>query len=165
MKPIFNLGDLGYVARYGNTTRKVSCPVCFGGKTILCILGDGENVTIGCSYCAYGYESPIGFVDEWTEDIDISTIIIDRITLENSGYEYNGQKNVFKTESEARAHGEILKKDHLDYLQNQTQWKKEYEKKSWSWHIGYFKKQIKDAEEQIKYAKEKLRYAEINAKV
>lgn len=170
----YNIGDKVWYAKRQSKKEKVTCPECFGKRYLTVILGDDSKVTIDCAGCTAGYNSPTGYVTYYKRDIDVSKVTIGgiRITCDCVEYEINKTScscNIVKDsdifwgriEAEVRAkelaeewNKEQLAKIHRKVKNNHT----------WSWHVHYHRKQIRDAEKTIEYATKQLNVAKDKAK-
>lgn len=158
---MFNIGDKVWIAKVCNSEKWVTCPDCFGGKTLKVILGDGTELTIPCVGCAPGLEFPRGVIRqyEWGPSVEPSTITGMEITLKNTEYHFScwriDAENVFATKEEAESRAAELAqtKAQEDAIAFQ---KKDKPTRDWAWHVHYHRRQIRDAEKTIAYAQAKL---------
>lgn len=171
---VYNIGDKVWHATCKTTLTKVTCPECFGKRYLTVILGDDSKVTIDCAGCASGYDPPKGYVTHYEHGADVSLVTIGRVEINPDHVEYGfnrvgGCMNIakdtelFSTKEEAEIRAKQLSeewdKDQLTKIHQ-----KEKHDHTWSWHVHYHRKQIKDAEKTIEYAKKKLDAARIHIK-
>jgi len=162
----YNIGDKIWYAGRKSTEETVVCPECFGKKYLTVILGDDSRVTIDCAGCASGYGPPKGYVTYYKQYIDISPIVIDRVEINREYVEYGFNKtdcscriakdtDLFDTREEAEIRAKELaeewNQEQLDMIH-----RKEKNNRSWSWHVHYYRKEIREAEKTIERAREKL---------
>ena len=75
----FNVGDIVWFAKCGNSFIHKTCTVCYGKLEVEVILGNGDTVKIPCSFCGKGYEAPCGTVTEYEWVSAPETIQIDQV--------------------------------------------------------------------------------------
>ena len=169
---MYQIGDKVWYANRESIQEKVTCPECFGKKYLTVILGDDSKVTIDCAGCASGYEPPKGYVTYYKQDVDVRLVIIDRVEINPTYIEYGFGRvgcarhiakdtDLFATKEEAEVRAKKLSKEwnkeRLDRIH-----KKEKNNHTWSWHVHYYRSQIRDAEKTIKYANAQLDVAKIH---
>jgi hypothetical protein len=159
MQEIKMVGDYVWIARYElNIVTKV-CPVCYGKKQITLILGNDEKVYPGCTYCVNNF-IPTGYVFENEYVKSVQRVMIESVKFEATLAEINVQyifdtnyliesKHAYETEAEALEYCEILiaEREKNDYTK--AEFIKQDKLKSYSWNVGWYKRQIKDAEKKI----------------
>lgn len=171
---IYNIGDNVWHASRKSTEERITCPECFGKRYLTVILGDDSQVTIDCAGCASGYDPPKGYVTYYKQDIDVKQVIIDglRVTRDYVEYEINKTncscnilKNVdiFITKEEAEVRAKELA-EQWNEEQLAKIHRKEKNHRDWSWHVHYYRRQIRDAKEKIEYATKQLDAAKIHVK-
>jgi len=176
MMKIYNIGDKVWYAGRKSTTESVVCPECFGKKYLTVILGDDSQVTIDCAGCEPGgCQPPRGYMTYYKQDIKVSQVTICKIEIDPTGVEYGyGEYNcgchitkdtdIFDTEEEAEVRAkELAEQWNQEQLARIHQ--KEKNNRTWSWHVHYHRRQIRDAEETIERSKKKLDAATQHAKV
>lgn len=171
---IYNIGDEVWYANRTSVSEKITCPECFGKKYLTVILGDGSQVTIDCAGCASGFEDPKGYVTYYKQDIEVRLITIDRVEINPDYVEYAfdkfgcgchiaKDKDLFLTKEGAEVRAKELadewNKEELAKLH-----RKEKNHRDWSWHVHYYRRQIRDAEKTIEYATKKLEAAKAHVK-
>jgi len=162
----YNIGNEVWYASRKSTREKVICPECFGQKYLTVILGDDSQVTIDCAGCSAGIDPPKGYITYYKQEIDVSLVVINGIRTYPEYVEYEINKtscscniikdtDIFSTRKEAEIRAKELaeewNKEQLDKIH-----RKEKNNHTWSWHVHYHRKQIRDAEKTIEYAKAKL---------
>lgn len=166
---MFNRGDKVWHASFKRILKRVVCPECFGKKYLTVILGDDSRVIIDCAGCSAGYDPPKGYVEYFEHSADVELVTICEVRIYNSiEYGFNHQesldftvhriandKNMFATKPEAEVRAQKLAEEW-----NQEQLAKIHQKKnndrSWSWHVHYYRKMIRDAEQTIEDARVRL---------
>ena len=176
-KPKFNFGDHIYWASFETEEKTVPCPDC-AGKRYNTIILDGETFTIDCSGCEKGYWGSVGYRTTWERKPEVRDGLISGVEQDSQDskvFEYRVRETSFSsyivTEDRAFATKEeaLTASIELAAVQAAEDLKKVTQKtkpdKSWAWHVRYYQKQIKDAQETIdratlqldaarKYAKE-----------
>jgi hypothetical protein len=110
----YKVGDTPWHATYTtNKETRLPCPVCFAKCEVVLTLGNDDQVTIPCGYCAPGYESPRGWVFEnrpyaAAEQVTITSIDITETAAGQERRYYGSShvyrpENLFDTEPEATA--------------------------------------------------------------
>jgi len=172
---IYNIGDKVWYSGRKSTTESVVCPECFGKKYLTVTLGDDSQVTIDCAGCASGYDPPRGYKTYYKQDIEVSQVTICQIEIEPTSVEYGfnsfdrrhyrvKETDLFTTKEKAEIRAKELaeqwNQEHLAKIH-----RKEQNNRTWSWHVHYYRKMIRDAEHNIERAKKKLDAARQHAKV
>ena len=170
----YNINDKVWHASRKSTQEQVVCPECFGKKYLTVILGDGSQVTIDCAGCSLGFDPPKGYVIYYKQDIDVKQVIIDGMRIERDYVEYEINKtscscnivkssHLFATKEEAEVRAKELaeewNKEQLAKIH-----RKEKNNRTWSWHVHYHRRQIRDAEKTIEYATKQLDAAKTHVK-
>ena len=162
----YNIGDKVYWAKYERIDVRKKCPVCFGKKGIIVILGNDEKVKIECDYCNVGLSSATGYIKEYDWVSDISEIIIDgkeiNENLKGKFIEYrygcyilrNDDIFIDKKDAEKRVKEKI--KEAKDEEDKRYQSVKGGKIMKLSWSIGYHRKEIKQAEKNLAYHSSKV---------
>jgi hypothetical protein len=166
---MFNIGDTVFHANYSMGEQWVTCPDCFGTKTLKVILGDGTEYVIDCAGCSHGCTPPSGQVKRYAHSSFIEEVVISGVQQTDKGYEYRSYyhilsgENVFATreEAEARAAELITIKDQEEQERLQ---RKEKDTRSWAWHVHYHRDKIRRAKTEIEYSEKKLGIAITKAK-
>ncbi len=172
----FTIGDTVYCASFERRTKQVKCPDCLGTKALSVTLGDGETTyKIPCAGCSLGFDPPRGFIEEAIYEPRADARLVVGVesnrcadgTIEYSyrfaGNWYADQDRTFSTESEAIRKSFELKAEH-EADENQRLAAKTKDHRKWSWHVHYYRRQIKDAEATIERAQKQLGIAVGKAK-
>ncbi len=163
----FNIGDTVFHATfYPTTTKWVECPVCMGEGRVQVIYGGGKQASIACDYCSLGYTPPTGKVKIYAALAHAEPLVITGVELEAGGkerYNYIDSSELFKTKEEAFKRAEEKAEE---YKKKEVARLKEKEKpnKSWSWHVGYHKREIKRLQKNIDQHQARLEAANLKAK-
>lgn len=170
----YNIGDVVYYPRFEATTDYVVCPDCGGTKTIKCVLYDCSEHNIDCQGCGRGYEHATGRIEVHTrkpiayrgEINGIETLMEDgkTVTYYNLDGAYHLQEHeLFGSELPAKSAATKLAEKY-DAEERARVFARARDDRSWSWHVTYYRKEIRDAEKRIAYATERLNAAKVNAK-
>ena len=163
----FDIGSSAWVASYGNEYERQTCPVCFGKLSVVLILGNGERVTTECEYCGKGYDGPQGFVSEYVERgrVDCHTVTYRECQEDAEGkhWTYRGgvyvfyDHNAFLTREEAEARAAELAADHKREEATRAEHIKHCVHKSFSWNVGYHRRQVQELTRRAEYHAQKAR--------
>jgi hypothetical protein len=159
MQEIKMVGDYVWIARYEPSIVTKVCPVCHGKRQITVILGNDEKVYPECTYCVNDF-IPTGYVTKNEYVKSVQRVMIESVRFEatltetsvqyvfNNNYLIEG-KHAYETEAEAMGYCEILiaEREKDDYTR--AEFIKQDKLKSYSWNVGWYKRQIKDAEKKI----------------
>ena len=171
---MYNIDDTVWHASRDSTEKRITCPECFGKKYLTVILGDDSQVTINCAGCARGYDPPEGYVTYWEQDINVRQVTICKVEvyLDHIEYGFGGSErrhykakdtDFFNTKIEAEIRAQELVKEW-----NKEQLAKIHRKAknnhTWSWHVYYYRKRIRDAKNTIEYAEKQLDAAKTHVK-
>lgn len=171
---MYNIGDKVWHASRESTQERVICPECFGKKYLTVILGDDSRVTIDCAGCASGYDPPRGYVTYYKQFVNVSQVVINKVEVTRDYVEYGSSKgecnyrigrdtDFFSTKKEAEIRAtELAEKWNKEELEKIH--RKEKNNRTWSWHVHYYRSQIRGAKKTIERAKEKLDAAKLHTK-
>lgn len=164
---MFTIGDTVWVA--GQRTKEVfeTCPECFGKRFLTVILGDDSQVQIDCAGCSRGFDRPSGQVSHYETVIgaEVHTITgieqriengLIKVTYRSSNFSLD-EDRVFADKEHALAMSESLKNAHEQDEKNRYENLKHSRTRTWSWHVHYHRKYIRDLEKQMEYHKGKLK--------
>ena len=166
----YKIGDKVWYAQRKSITKTVICPDCFGQRALTVIKGDDSRVSIGCAGCRIGFKDPTGYINYWSQEIDVSEVTIETIEETALKTEY-GFRNCYRTEEtelftnkeDAEKRALVLAEEHNQKeLDNINQ--KEKHNHTWSWNACYHRNCIKNAERDLIYHKAKLEVAKVKAK-
>ena len=176
-KPLYEIGQIVWVAKTTRKSERVLCPVCFGKKVVILELGDGSRIKIDCDNCTQGFNPPTGYVDgDWSWEPNVEgpyTIVSTRVeteedetdilywtrTSEHSKVGFNEDK-VALTYDTAYALAQTMAVDQQEGELKTKREKKEKPHKSYSWHVGHHLRQAALACKEFKHHKEKARFME-----
>ncbi len=170
----YNIEDKVWHATWTSIDEPVTCPECFGKLYLTVILGDDSQVTIACAGCASGYDPPKGYVTYYKASAEVELVTIDRVEINPTYIEYAFNKvgctchiardtDLFATKEEAQIRAKQLEKEHNKQELAKIH-RKEKNHRDWSWHVHYYRRQIRDAEKTIEYATKQLDAAKLHAK-
>jgi len=166
---IRNIGDKVWVASRKSTQESIECPECFGKKYLTVILGDDSKVTIDCAGCSVGYDPSKGYIlyHKLVHDVFFVAIVRVEITPGRVKYYFDdyiaGDDIVFDTKEEARVKAKLLAEE-WNKAELEKVHRKEKNNRTWSWHVHYYRKKIRDAEKDIECSQRTLNAAEEHAK-
>lgn len=153
----YNINDKVWIAQSGQKQVRHDCPVCYGQLFVTLVLGNGDEIKTPCDYCGKGYEGPKGYVleYEWVAE-PRQVVITGKTKRENDGKtEYDFQSydayfhEAYDTKEEAEAKTLQNIKDHEEDLRKNIEWRKSHNHKSYSWHVGYALKEVKEAKRKL----------------
>jgi len=168
----FNIGDIVYSASYGQKTKEVTCPVCFGKLKITVILGNGDSVETDCDYCGKGYEGPKGFIIEYDYIAEAKIFFVDKIevavgkdketrtyySMEPEGYRcVYYEDTCFANKDEALKAAIAIKDKQEEEQRTQARYLKRDIHKSYSWNVGYHMREAKRNRRSMEYHEEQAR--------
>ena len=118
MTKTYKVGDGVWYATFEVREEKVPCPVCYGNKSVIVRLGNGDDVQVECDYCGKGLERAMGFVSEYVQLPRAEYRIITNRSIEETSegevVEYRSTcylldvNKMFTTEEEALSCAETL---------------------------------------------------------
>jgi hypothetical protein len=158
----YKVGDRVWLAGYQQKYIEKPCPICFGKKEVMLILGDGSQVVLPCNYCGDKlFEKPSGVVNDYEYTEEPTPYVIDKMSVESfnnhterhyyAGFLELDNKLVFDTFDEAFAKSvEIKKREELEHITQSEHIKKD-KRKSFSWNAGYHLKEAKWHREKAEY--------------
>lgn len=174
METKFDLHDMVYIGTYERTEEYIDCPDCAGSGSLTVILGSGEQHQLNCNLCndrhyhvagkikqaRYKARCVAGFVKGI--EIDSVGVVKYRISTDQGHNFYSKEKDGIFYSQEA-ALGEAKRMEEVanaDELARDVQKLKSNRK--WSWHVSYYRAQIRDANRTIDHAQHKLGIAKEN---
>lgn len=150
------------------------CPVCYGKCVVTVILGNDDHVQTLCDYCGKGYEGPRGYVveREYTTEVKEITITGKEIRETESGRSVEYRHNSYilhdgiicDTREEAEVERQKIADAHKITELERLQRGKDNNVKSYSWHVGYHQRQLKEAQRQVDYHATKITYMKAKVK-
>lgn len=164
----YNIGEVAFWAHAGQTHIKEDCPICFGKRVVVLILGNGEQVQTDCDYCGKGWERARGYVQERYEwNANVQPVVIQKKDVYenqeerkirysfNDGYTAEPQ-DLFGTREQADARVKDLIAEHEIEQARQIAHRKENNAKSYAWHVGYHQREMRKAEKDLAYHQSKV---------
>jgi hypothetical protein len=156
------MGDRVWYAGRKGIQERVTCPECFGKRCLTVILGDDSKVTIDCAGCAAGYKPPKGYVLHYKQIVDVSQITIDGVEInpKEVRYKFDNYRmadgtDVFSSKEAAEIRAKELAEEY-NKQEHERIHRKEKNNRTWSWHVHYYRKMIRDAKKTIERAEERL---------
>ena len=168
------VGDRLWIPRFDRKPEKVPCPVCFRRKHVTLILGDDSCIEVECDYCGKGYGHPQGTVTEYKMGpraelfrvTGIRTETTDKGTVNEymSGCYIAHEGDLFPTEEEALEEAKKRMVENQNELDSREDHIKKNAHKSFTWHVGYYKNEIKRRREELVSYERKLKLCEKRAR-
>jgi len=149
----YRVGDVVWSAYAGTKLVKKPCDVCFGKLSVILELGNGERIKTDCDYCGNGHEGPQGFNEEYEYITEATQKTITQIEVTETGnsrklrYQSHTQilerDMIFDTEEEAIEKSKRAAIEHNKDAFERAEGLKENSYKSYSWHVGYYRREAK----------------------
>lgn len=169
----FNVGDKVWWAKYQREPVKKTCPICDGKMRVVVILGNGDHVETDCTYCERGFKK-YGWVEEYkyvsaVEQVEITNKeVSEGINGRTAEYRFGSWclnlDNAFETKEEAekKLEEKIVKAQKEDL--ERTEYAKNQNPRRYSWDIGYYQRQKRDALKTIERCDRKIKYLKTKLK-
>lgn len=169
----FNVGDKVWWAKYKMESVKKTCPICDGTLRVTVILGNGDRIETDCTYCERGFQQ-YGYIEEYeyVSDVQLVTITHKEVNEGASGrsveYRFGSYcltlDNAFETKEEAeeKLKEKIAKKQEEDL--ERMEMGRDGNLRKYSWHVGYYQKQKRDALKTVERCDRKIKYFKDKAK-
>ena len=179
MEMKYQVGEQVWIATTQRTRKYTECQVCYGTKVVHLTLGNGDVLELPCGYCSHGFAPPSGKeVDYWYEIGDFHRKVVKGVRVEAKGIRYEvgdsldspagwirDESDVFATIDEAKDAADRLAEEANEYRATEHLRKpKEKDHRSYAWHVGYYKREIKKCEKELKRYREKLVICEEKAR-
>lgn len=168
--PKYNIGDEVWWASFESEPGYVTCPECGGTGQITCLLFDDTRVSVDCAGCTRGYLGPQGRLQVYARKPRAKLCTINRMEIDAGKIEYGitdsycvDETDLFPSEAEALVRAEE-KAANAEAEELARIARKEKDTRSWSWHVHYHRRSIREAERQIAYHTSKLNVAKLKAK-
>lgn len=168
--PRFWIGDKVFVASANFSPVEEQCPDCLGQKTIIVVLRDGTELTIGCERCKNGY-SATGVVREryrWFPCV--TEITVNGVEVHPSGkvsYRYGecrsaDGEHVFGTLREAEEAAAKISSDSQarDDMKSAEKLKRS---RTWAWHVAYWRLEVSRLSHSLEVARKSLGVAGVKS--
>ena len=160
------IGDRLWIPRTGNTQTQKPCPVCFGKLAVTIILGDDSRIGTMCDYCGKGFDGPTGVESVYERLPGAELFVVAEIrtvtTEDGESSEYTTANcrlardgNLYATEQEAIEASKDLQKEQIEYDEKRAEIIKGNVHKSFSWNVGYHRREAKRLREKIEYHERK----------
>ena len=167
----YKVGDKVWYATFDQREERVPCPVCYGNKKVVVVLGNGEEVQVDCRYCEVGFEGSKGWVKEYTKLPRAEYRMIHKITIEEDMgkrvFEFQSDHyllkpdQMFETEEEAMEYAVVMAEKENRASVNKPKYKDE---KTYAWNAGYHMKQAERNRKEAVYHEEKAKICKSKAK-
>lgn len=170
----YNIGDKLYFVTHDSVERRVTCPCCFGKKYVTIIVGDGTEHTLDCEECRSGYDPPRGYVIRHDSEYTVRNVTIGRVEQHHEKTEYGvdcsecswyraEEADLFTDPFEAQK--EVLVRQQAEDERIKEQETKKFDpRKTWGWHVSYYRKMLNNAQRDIETATRKLNAAKEHVK-
>lgn len=174
MKPKYDIGDVIYWATSRNEEQVIECPDCKGSGQLTVIFADGEQVSVACANCAWGYDPPTGRVRYWghiervesgaISGMEIDTEVTYKVRCEPySSYYCIKEAEAYDSKEEAQEQAVILAAKRTEEELKKAQ-RKHKDTRSWAWNASYHRKELKEAKRRVGYHTEQLSMCNLKAK-
>jgi len=168
---MYKVGDVVWYASFEQRKEKVPCPVCYGNKSVIVVLGNGDEVQVECGFCNRGYNPPSGYVTEYVQLPRAEQMTITRRSIEEGSggekVEYASThyglypERMFDTYEEALACADEMAEQDKIKKENNPKYKNE---KSYSWNAGYHMKSAEKCRKEVIYHEEKAKICKSHSK-
>jgi len=162
-----NIGDKIWWASCGHKEITIDCPVCYRTKKVILTLGNGEKIETPCEYCVSGFEEPRGYTNEHQLISEVKEVIITGKEIneneQGKSIEYHYQNycldkdNMFDKKEDAENRVKEMIKEYEDREVERSSYKKKKNQSHYSWSVGYYRRQLKDAQRNIDFYSRKIR--------
>lgn len=167
----FNIGQAVWRASWDYSKKWITCPDCGGTKTLTAILWDKTEYIIECVGCAAGYEPPRGVVSTGTFSATTHLETVRGVEIANDGtfqYRTSGDSAVNEAELFATHEEALTRASEITAEKQKEEEAKIYQKdkpaRSWSWHVHYHRRSVKEAQKALEYHTAKLNAAKVKVK-
>jgi len=164
METPFEIGHTYFLPHHNPTQVSVPCPVCYGNKKVIVILGNGEHVYVECEGCGIGFEGPRGYVMEYRYDPFVSEFTVKEIhsmysgewTLKSTTGQTANWTQLYTDYNAAMAEAEKTMKECIDRNMRDSIGRTKHQREQKCWTIAYHEKCIKDWEKKIEWHRSKV---------
>ena len=171
----YKVGDVVWSAYAGTRSVERKCEVCFGKLSVILELGNGERIKMPCQYCGDIISGPTGVTQEWEyikeatqktiTEIEVKETSKGRTFRYQSGTQILVSDMIFDTEADALVHSEKVAIEHNKDKFERAEGLKVHSYKSYSWHVGYHRREAKKDLKSAEYHERKAVACEERAKV
>lgn len=158
MDKVYKVGEYVWYATYDSEEIFIPCPVCYGNKVVIVVLGNGDECSVECDYCGRGWQGAQGVIKEYQRIPKAERNLITKRRIEDglhgeeieyiSDNHYLKIEQMFDTEEEALAYAVALADRVTQEKLDSPKYKNE---KSYTWNAGYHLKQAKSKRNEVKY--------------
>ncbi len=166
----YEIGQKVWWATFDATDDYIVCPDCNGMRYIRVLLYDDSIVTIACEGCKRGFDASAGRIHVYKRKPMAIPVTIKGLELsegktewQTSGSYRTAEHDLFDTEAEALERANEIAAD-FDRAEREKISMKEKPTRSWSWHVHYYRREIREAQRRIDYATERLNEAKTHVK-
>jgi hypothetical protein len=157
-KPPFEFGQTVWIARaHPYAEKRVPCPICFGKRSVVLILGNGEHQPVECQGCGLGFEGPRGYVRQNGPSSEVCRATVTGLKRTGSGWEVSCgdwgvvEREVFGTEAEAEARRVVLHREAEKQADRNFESQFKRKKKDHGWTVRHHNERLKDLRSQIEW--------------
>ena len=173
--PKFKLGDVVWTPHVGNVPVEIPCPVCFGKKAVIVVLGNDDQVEVQCEFCGgNGLQDPKGVITVHEHIAEERKVHIDSITIKQTAggeeIEYQDgchlyrEDQLFLDPSEANAKAKELAERQNDEDLKRSNNRKKFVTKTAAWNAGYWLREAKRLREDMERAEARAKVLSEKAK-
>lgn len=143
---------------------KEPCPICFGERAVVLILGNGEHQGVACDFCSRGCDPPSGEATVYRAMSRIYPGVVTglekefdqwRIRVDHASH-LEDDAVVFADRDAAEARRIILHAEVEQRAQRLFEQTIAYGKKKTAWNAGYHRREIADLERKLAWHRDKL---------
>lgn len=176
---MYPIGTKVYCSTFDAREQRSICPECCGERRLKVTMGDDTEHWIPCEGCRVGGIGGVstGQISYYAHIARVTsgTVIECRVSEKEIEYTIDchidgyrrifKESNVFVTDALASLRAQELAEAHSK-AEEASLYKKVYpnQSRSWSWHVHYYRRQIREAKKTIERAEKMLAVARIKAK-
>jgi len=162
----YKIGDTVWHAHAGTKDKWITCPDCFGKRFLTVTLGDDSQVTIDCTACFSGCDTPRGMVKTYSYEANVRSVVITGMEShmkegkEQTRYYFDrcclaDEDQFSDTKEGAEDRAVELATDHAREEEARLAMKHK-DTRSWAWNATYHRGCVKRAERELEYHRVKL---------
>ena len=147
----FSIGEELWRAVSTNNVQHVVCPECAGTKVLTIIKGNGEQVSVGCDLCSWGFEPPHGWIEKCDRAFQPVKFIPRRIDIRVDVF---GEKFMYSEDSPDASccilvnEAEEKAKRDIHVLASKRE--------SLAFSVSYWSRELKESERRVEVARARL---------
>ena len=164
MKTPFEIGRTYYLPLTHPEQIQVTCPVCYGKKKVVIILGNDERVEVECDGCGLGYEGPRGFVHDYSYEARVTPFTIDSVVSMHGDSWYvrstTGEQanwgQLCETDEQAMECSRQQMQSFVDENMRRSATSKKQKLREKTWSVRYHEDCIREVEKKIAWHRQKV---------